>query len=73
MIRETRCFGLLQGLRGKGASDIAALEALLVALSDFAADPAEAVEEIELNPIWVGAAGQGVLALDAVLTQRTDG
>jgi acyl-CoA synthetase (NDP forming) len=72
MIRETRCFALLNGLRGQGASDIAALEALLVALSDFVCDPAEAVEEIELNPIWVGKAGQGVLALDAVLTQRSE-
>jgi acyl-CoA synthetase (NDP forming) len=70
MIRETRCFDLLQGLRGRGASDIPALEALLVALSDYVGDPTASVEEIELNPIWVGKAGQGVLALDAVLTLR---
>jgi len=68
MIRETRCFELLQGIRGQGASDIAALEALLVALSDFFSDPAQAVLDIEINPIWVGKRGQGVLALDAVLT-----
>jgi acyl-CoA synthetase (NDP forming) len=72
MIRETRCFALLNGLRGKGVSDISALEALLMALSDFVSNPAEAVHEIELNPIWVGKVGQGVLALDAVLTQRSD-
>jgi acyl-CoA synthetase (NDP forming) len=72
MIRETRCFALLNGLRGQGASDIAALEALLAALSDFVCDPMQAVEDIELNPIWVGKAGQGVVALDAVLTLRSD-
>jgi hypothetical protein len=43
-----------------------------MALSDFVSNPAEAVHEIELNPIWVGKVGQGVLALDAVLTQRSD-
>ena len=72
MIRETRCFELLKGMRGRGPSDIEALESLLVALSDFVSDPAEASEEVELNPIWVGKAGQGVLALDAVLTRRSD-
>ena len=70
IIRETRCFALLDGARGRPRADIAALEALLLAVSDFVRAYAERIEEIDLNPVWVGAAGQGVRPLDAVIVAR---
>ena len=68
MIRETRCHELLAGHRGQGASDIDALVQTLLRLSDFVAMNADAVEELEINPLAVRPQGQGVVALDAVLT-----
>jgi len=73
LIQEPRCSKLLQGLRGKGPADTAALEAMLLAISDFVTRRADDLEELELNPVWVGPQGQGVLALDAVLVTRTAG
>lgn len=71
MVREVRSFPILQGVRGRPAADIAALARLLVAVSDLVGAHRDAIEELELNPVWVGAAGQGVLALDAlVITQE---
>jgi succinyl-CoA synthetase beta subunit len=44
----------------------------MVALSEsFVAD--EALQEIEINPLLVRAAGHGVVALDAVATTRIEG
>jgi acyl-CoA synthetase (NDP forming) len=68
MVRETRCHELLAGHRGQQAYDIDALVETLVCLSDFVAKHAHAVEELEINPLAVRPRGQGVAALDAVLT-----
>lgn len=68
LIRETRCFSLLSGLRGRPASDLDALERLLLAVSDFVERQGESLMTLEINPIWVGPAGAGAFALDAVIT-----
>ena len=68
MIREVRCFALLDGARGRPKADIAALEALLLKVSDFVI--AHEVEEMDLNPVWVGAVGHGAIPLDAVIVRR---
>lgn len=65
LIREPQCAKLLQGYRGKPAVDLDALERLLLAVSDFVCANIDAVEELELNPVWAGPSG--VVALDAVL------
>jgi acyl-CoA synthetase (NDP forming) len=70
LVHEPRCARLLQGLRGRPRADVAALEAMLLAISDFVAQHADEIEELELNPVWVGPEGQGVLALDAVFVTR---
>ena len=69
MIREVRCFAMLDGARGRPKADIAALEALLLKVSDFVI--AHGVEEMDLNPVWVGAVGQGAIPLDAVIVRRS--
>jgi len=69
IVHETRSYALLEGLRGREGADIAALEELLLATSQYVAENASEIVELELNPIWVGEVGQGVLALDAVLVR----
>lgn len=62
MIRDIKGFPLLQGYRGAPAADLAALEHILLTLSDFvAANPV--IKEIDLNPVY--AYEQGALAVDA--------
>lgn len=73
MVREMRCFPLLDGARGRPAADVAALEDLLVRISDFVVRHGERVEEMDLNPVWVGAKGEGAMPLDAVIIERTGG
>ncbi len=68
MIGEIRSAALLAGYRGRPPADIDALVAALVSLSRFVADSGGQVEEIEINPLWVGEAGRGVVALDCVLS-----
>ncbi|HET9207034.1 MAG TPA: acetate--CoA ligase family protein [Burkholderiaceae bacterium] len=70
MVREIRSFALLDGARGRPKADVAALIELLMRVSDFVGAHVQQVDEIDLNPVWVGAAGQGVLALDAVVVGR---
>jgi acyl-CoA synthetase (NDP forming) len=67
LIAEPRCSAILRGARGAEASDLEALQTLLLAVSDFVCAQKDRIVELELNPVWVGAAGQGAFALDAVL------
>lgn len=70
MVREMRCFPLLDGARGRPRADLQALETLLVRISDFVRAHADRIEEMDLNPVWIGAQGEGVLPLDAVIIER---
>ncbi|WP_219214224.1 acetate--CoA ligase family protein [Variovorax boronicumulans] len=70
MVREIRLFDILRGVRGQPAADLAALEELLCQISDFVLQHAETLDELEFNPVWVGAEGQGVRVLDALLGFR---
>lgn len=57
---------LLSGYRGQPKRDTAALADLIVKVSDFVmATPA--FTEMDINPVWVGTEGEGVMALDAVI------
>jgi acyl-CoA synthetase (NDP forming) len=62
MIREIQAFPVLEGYRGAPPADLAALEAILLALSAFAAAHPE-VQELDLNPIL--ARHDGATAVDA--------
>ncbi len=65
MIGEVRGLVTLNGFRGKPKGDLDALAHAIVALSRLADDPA--VREAEINPLIVLAAGEGVMAVDAVV------
>ena len=62
MIREIKGFPLLEGYRGQDPADLAALENLLLRVSDFVEQQPE-VSELDLNPIF--AYKDGALAVDA--------
>jgi acyl-CoA synthetase (NDP forming) len=70
LIHRLRGAKLLEGLRGELPADVDALADLLVRLSRFAADHADRVEEIDLNPVVVHAAGHGVSVVDALILPR---
>jgi acyl-CoA synthetase (NDP forming) len=56
--------------RGSPAADVDALIALIVRLSHFAADHADEIAEIDLNPVIVHAKGQGVSLVDALIIRQ---
>ena len=65
MLAELRSFALLAGSRGRPAGDLEAIAHALVALSQLAQDAD--VVEAEINPLIVRAAGEGVVAVDALV------
>jgi succinyl-CoA synthetase beta subunit len=71
MIRELRTFPLLDGYRGKPKADLAALSEAIVRMSELAYANADRIEVFEINPLMVRAAGKGAVALDCVLTTRS--
>jgi acetyl-CoA synthetase len=71
LLRSLRGARIFEGLRGKPPADIAALAALVAKLSRFAADNAERIEEIDLNPIIVHERGLSVV--DALIVKRAKG
>ncbi len=67
MIAELDSARLLTGYRGQPPRDVDALAELAARVSDFVAAHADSLEEMEINPVWVGKEGEGALALDAVI------
>jgi acyl-CoA synthetase (NDP forming) len=70
LIGQLKGAALLDGVRGEKPADRAALAQLMVALSRFAADHADRVAEIDLNPVIVHPAGEGVTIVDALIVKR---
>jgi acyl-CoA synthetase (NDP forming) len=70
MIAETRGAALLGAMRGGKAADTKSLAACLYALGDFAWHNADAIAEIDLNPIKVLPEGRGSLVVDALIVGR---
>ncbi len=62
--------GLFEAHRGAPAADVDALVDLMVRLAQFAADHADEVAEIDLNPVLVHPKGQGVSVVDALIVKR---
>ncbi len=70
MMRELQGFPLLDGARGRPPCDLDALATALSALSRFAAAHAGQLQSAELNPVMVLPAGQGLVALDALIVTK---
>ena len=69
MLKELRAFPLLEGVRGAAPRDIAAVVETIVRLSWFAHDLAGEIAELDLNPLLVLQAGQGVRMLDGLIVR----
>ena len=73
MIDEIRSRKLLDAFRGAPERDIDALAGALARLSAFAAHHGAALETIDVNPLIVGASGQGAVAADGVIIPANRG
>ncbi len=60
---------ILEAYRGAPPADTDALIDMIVRLSHFAADHADQISEIDLNPVIVHAKGQGVSLADALIVK----
>jgi acetyltransferase len=67
MIRETKSFPLLRGVRGETEADIDAIEKSLLVLSQMASDFPQIIEA-DINPLLVRNREEGVVAIDARFT-----
>jgi acyl-CoA synthetase (NDP forming) len=71
MIAETRAGAMLGPVRGGPAADVKSVIACLHALSDFACAHADALVEIDLNPIKALPEGHGCKVVDALIVTRS--
>jgi acyl-CoA synthetase (NDP forming) len=69
LIGQLKGAALLDEVRGEAAADKKALAALIAALSRFAADHADEIAEIDLNPVIVHSAGDGLTIVDALIVK----
>ena len=59
---------LLQGYRGQPVADLAAAITAILRIQDFVLNHAAQLHELEINPLIIGAVGQGAYAADALLS-----
>jgi succinyl-CoA synthetase beta subunit len=65
-LKKLKLWTLLRGFRGQPPADVEALARAAVRFGDlFLATPGAA--EFEINPLFVRAAGEGVVAVDALV------
>ncbi|MCC2097401.1 MAG: acetate--CoA ligase family protein [Hyphomicrobiales bacterium] len=69
-ISDTQAVELLRGYRGGKPSDIAAYAAAMAGLGQLAIDFGDSLESVDVNPVLVREAGQGAVALDALVVLR---
>jgi hypothetical protein len=70
MIERTAAGRLLKGYRGAPACDEASVLKALTALGRLAHDLGDRIESIDINPFVALPAGQGAVALDALVVLR---
>jgi succinyl-CoA synthetase beta subunit len=70
LIAQLKGAQLFGPYRKMPSADVEALAKLMAALSQFAADHADDIDMIDLNPVIVHAQGQGVSVVDALIVKR---
>jgi acyl-CoA synthetase (NDP forming) len=70
MLERTSAGALLRGYRGAPPADIESVLAAMMALGRLAHDLGDRIESIDINPLKALPAGQGALALDALVVFR---
>ncbi len=66
-LRRLRIAPLLDGVRGEPALDIAAFCRSAVAIGELMVDETIGITQLDINPVIVGARGEGCVAVDAVV------
>ena len=69
-LSRLRCAPMLEGWRGREPADVDAAVAAVLAIAEFAVANRDRIEELDVNPLGVAAAGQGAVALDALIHTR---
>jgi len=64
---KLRIAPLLTGVRDEPALDVDAFSAAVLAVCRLMMNPESRVSNLDLNPVLVGARGEGCVALDAVV------
>jgi acyl-CoA synthetase (NDP forming) len=67
MLRELKCFPMLDGFRGAPVCDRESLIDLMLGLSEMMAKDGEKISEVEINPVLVRPLGQGAVIVDALV------
>jgi hypothetical protein len=70
MLERTRAGALLQGYRGAPPADQESVLSAMLALGRLAHHLGDRIESIDINPLVALPAGQGALALDALMVFR---
>ena len=66
-LSRLRCAPMLQGWRGREPADVEAAVDSILRIAKFAVANRGRIEELDVNPLGVAAAGQGAVALDALI------
>ena len=66
-LRTLRIAPLLDGVRGDPPLDVAALADIAVAVGQVITGARGAIASVDLNPVMVGAAGEGAIVVDALV------
>lgn len=72
LIGRIRSAALLRGARGREPADVDALADMIVRLGDLAVVLGDRLLSLDLNPVLVGPAGSGAIAVDALVELRGD-
>ena len=66
-LASLRGYRLLQGFRGRPVGDVEAVISAVMAVADYAQAHQHSLLEVDINPLLVLPAGQGVVAADALI------
>ena len=72
-ILRLRIAPILNGVRGEAAADIEALARAMLRLGAIIAGARGRIASIDINPVLVGAAGQGLTVVDALIERAAAG
>jgi acyl-CoA synthetase (NDP forming) len=70
MLASLRAYPVLVGARGRPRADLEAAARAVAAVSRAACDLGDALDSVEVNPLIVGAEGEGAVAVDALVIAR---